>query len=88
MELWQASDTFGLPLPGPPHAIYLDPQAAVANAVCSRPTSRTVVLNHGKPLRPSGDARGWRWRESLLAKRDGSLVDINSDAAVAHVDRG
>ena len=47
---------------------------------------RITVLNRGKPLRPSGDSRGWKWRESLQNKRDGSLV-FGGEDAVAHVER-
>ena len=46
-----------------------------------------IVLNRGKPLRPSDDSRGWKWRESLAAKRDGSLI-YGDEASVAHVERG
>ena len=116
-----ASDGFGRPLEGPPHAIYLDPQAAAAgagqltesaadapsvggggggggtasgasrrdaNRGCSAGPHpkhpRSVLLNRGRPLRPSGDARGWKWREQLLAKRDASLI-FAPEGQVAHV---
>ena len=45
-----------------------------------------TVLNKGKLLRPSGDARGWKWREQLAEKRDGSLV-YEAQEAVAHIER-
>ena len=97
-----ASDGFGRPLDGPPHAIYLDPSAvaqpaaaAVAAAAAADgaplptaappPRPKSVLLNRGKPLRPSGDARGWKWREQLLIKRDASLV-FASESQVAHVE--
>ena len=80
------SETFGLPLPGPPHAIYLDPQGA-ATALPTAPAAREAVcvLNRGKGLRPHEDARGWKWREALVAKRDASLL-YTSESKVAHVE--
>lgn len=59
-----ASAGFGTPLPGPPHAIYLDPQATDASA--GRPAGAPTVLNRGKVLRPGGDSRGWRWRDACV----------------------
>ena len=47
-----------------------------------------TVLNRGKPIRPSGDSRGWRWRESLLDKRDGSLIMANPDQVARVAERG
>ena len=75
------SDTFGMPLEGPPHAIYLDPQEA---SIAHGSGEAVAVLNRGKGLRPSGDARGWKWRDQVAAKRDGSLL-LQSESKVAHV---
>ena len=73
------SERFGQPLPGPPHAIYLDPQAEEEEG------GGLAVLNRGRVLRPSDDSRGWRWRERLLDKRDGSLL-FGGEGEVAHVE--
>ena len=80
------SPTFGQPLPGAPHAIYLDPMAAASGAARAAAVGGVTMLNRGRPLRPSGDSRGWKWRETLTAKRDGSLV-FGGEDAVAHVER-
>ena len=85
------SDSFGQPLPGPPHAIYLDPghqeatAAGSAHGLGARAEPKAVVLNRGKGLRPSGDARGWKWREQLLEKRDNSLLYEPDDRTVARI---
>ena len=96
-ELDPESPQFGMPLPGPPHAIYLDPTADPRAVAGTKPKPGSpikpkagpgrIVLNRGKPLRPSDDSRGWKWRESLAAKRDGSLI-YGDEASVAHVERG
>ena len=86
-----ATESFGRPLPGPPHALYHDPQAADAarrplgHAIAAGAGAHTV-LNRGKPLRPKEDDRGWKWRESLRVKRDESLI-FASESQVVRVER-
>ena len=83
-------DRFGLPLAGPPHAIYLDAPAAgggggaAAGGGCGG--APFTVLNRGKALRPKEDERGWKWRESLAAKRDESLI-FASPSTVVRVEK-
>jgi hypothetical protein len=90
------SKFFGRPLAGPPHAIYLDPQSGSADAAAAAATAtanaanasmRAVlcVLNRGQGLRPREDARGMRWRDGLVLKRDASLI-FASESHVAHVE--
>ena len=43
------------------------------------------VLNRGQGLRPREDARGMRWRDGLVLKRDASLI-FASESHVAHVE--
>ena len=79
------SERFGMPLAGPPHAIYLDPQATsgrqLRDGAAAAPTRTVLNRKNEKPLRPSGDARGWKWRESLLGKAASSLI---FEGQVAH----
>lgn len=112
------SKSFGRPLAGPPHAIYLDPYlgpqsgsagagaADTANAANANASAAAVgtsgtgveaagggakmrtalsVLNRGRGLRPREDARGMRWRDGLVLKRDASLI-FASESHVAHVE--
>ena len=72
--------------PPPPHALYLDPQAASAHGGAAAHGGVTV-LNRGRVVRPSGDSRGWKWRKQLAEKRDGSLV-FGGEDEVAHAERG
>ena len=70
--------------------IYLDPAAAddaAPAAAAATGGGGTVVLNRGKGIRPSGDARGWKWRDELLAKRDASLLYASENTVARTVER-